>query len=217
MQIRALAPGVWLHTSVHDVPGLGPFPANGLLVEGEERALLVDTTWSGAQLEQLTSWSRRHLAKPVLGAIVTHAHNDRIGGTRAAQAAGIPVHALSLTVERAESQTYGVPDRTLENPGAQLRIGGVEVHTLWPGHGHAPDNLVVWLPESEILFGGCLVKSSEAEGLGYTSDADISGWATAIHALQERPWTPRIVVPGHGEPGSAQLLDHTATLTSDSP
>ena len=46
---------------------------------------------------------------------------------------------------------------------------------FYPGPGHASDNIVLRFPE--LVYGGCLVKSTEATDLGFTGDADLGGLA----------------------------------------
>jgi metallo-beta-lactamase class B len=80
------------------------------------------------------------------------------------------------------------------------------------GPGHTEDTIVVWLPDVEVLFGGCLVRSATAQSLGYTAEADLERWPATIEALQERYGHARLIVPGHGRPGGAELLAHTLEL-----
>ena len=70
----------------------------------------------------------------------------------------------------------------------------------------------MWLPDVEVLFGGCLVRSSSATTLGYTAEADIESWPATIEALLTRYGHARLIVPGHGRPGGEELLQHTLAL-----
>jgi hypothetical protein len=44
------------------------------------------------------------------------------------------------------------------------------------------------------------------------ADADLAAWPTTIERLRARYSRARLVVPGHGEPGTLALLDHTLGL-----
>jgi beta-lactamase class A/glyoxylase-like metal-dependent hydrolase (beta-lactamase superfamily II) len=208
LSMRRLAPGVWMHTSWGSLQG-SRVASNGLLVERPEGALLIDTAWDDAQTDSILAWAARTLARPVAAAVVTHAHDDRLGGLDALRRAGIPVHALALTRRRAAAAGFAAA--TLDTIAATpALVHGVEL--FYPGAGHAPDNLVAWLPGERVLFGGCLVKSADARGLGFTGDADIGAWPLAIERVQEAYGGAAIVVPGHGEPGGPELLAHTLEL-----
>lgn len=202
-----LAPGVWRHVS-KDERGIA---ANGLVVDGEAGLLLVDTTWTAEQAEILLSWGRKKLGKRWTGAIVTHAHGDRSGGIEAVRRHGIPVGGLDRTVERlAGSGTGGVDVLLRAGDGAVVDPRGFEL--FHPGPGHAPDNVVVWLEGSRVLFGGCLVKAEDAADLGEVGDADLARWPRAIRAVAERYPDPAVVVPGHGAPGGRAALERTLEL-----
>lgn len=203
-----VAPGVWRHVS-KDEAGVA---ANGLVVERPDGLLLVDTTWSAEQAEILLAWGRKKLGKRWSGAILTHAHDDRSGGVGALRRHGIPIGALERTAETlAERGVDGV--ESIFREGAHADPRGVEV--FHPGPGHAPDNVVVWLPAERVLFGGCLVKAADAAALGAVGDADLARWPAAIRALEERYPEAAIVVPGHGAPGDRRAFARTLELLGE--
>ncbi len=70
---------------------------------------------------------------------------------------------------------------------------------------------MVWLPDLEILFGGCAVRPASEAGMGNTADADLEAWAASIRRVRDR-YRPRLVIPSHGQAGTADLLDHTIAL-----
>ncbi|MCP4307158.1 MAG: hypothetical protein GY788_20270 [bacterium] len=74
------------------------------------------------------------------------------------------------------------------------------------------DNIVVWIPDGSVLFGGCLVKSARSNHLGYTDEADLASWPDTIERLRRRYEALRLVVPGHGSPGRTELFDRTLEL-----
>ena len=91
-----------------------------------------------------------------------------------------------------------------------IPVDGVELY--YPGPGHTRDNLVVWLPETRMLFAGCLVKSGLARSLGFVAEADLAAWPSALDRLGERYRQVEVVVPGHGPRGGSWLLGHTLKL-----
>ncbi|MBV1911614.1 MAG: hypothetical protein KUG78_20145 [Kangiellaceae bacterium] len=54
---------------------------------------------------------------------------------------------------------------------------------LFHGEGHTIDNLVVWLPQSKLLYGGCLIKSEKSKSLGYVAEASFDLWEGTIDTL----------------------------------
>ena len=215
VEIRPLAPGVWLHTTWRDLPGSGPFPSHGLVVEDGPRLLLLDSAWGEEETVRLVAWLERELARPVERMISTHHHDDRLSGSGFLMERGTPVLAHPLTPALA-SEDGMVPPLTfpeLSRAGSSTRVGPVEV--FYPGPGHALDNLVVWIPAAGVLFGGCLVRPVGTGSLGNVADADLEGWPLAIERVLERygdRLDGAVVVPGHGPPGGRALLEHTLAL-----
>ena len=59
----------------------------------------------------------------------------------------------------------------------------------------------MWLPQYNILAGGCLVKSADAKDLGNVADAYVNEWSTSIENVLKRYRNINLVVPGHGSRG----------------
>ncbi|MED0965749.1 hypothetical protein [Bacillus paramycoides] len=93
-----------------------------------------------------------------------------------------------------------------------MKFGNMKVETFYPGKGHTEDNIVVWLPQYNILAGGCLVKSTEAKDLGNVADAYVNEWSGSIENVLNRYGNMISVVPGHGHVGDKGLLLHTLDL-----
>lgn len=212
--VTELAPGVWRHVSWSTFAGKR-VPSNGLVLRDGEEIVLIDTAWGEEPTALLLDWVRRELGEPVTRAIATHAHEDRVGAPRTLAARGIPllVHPRTAALAERRGVTTTQPIEALATADATT-IGGVEV--FYPGPGHAPDNVVVWIPRTRLLFGGCAVKSADAAELGNVADADVARWPDAIRAVQRRYPDPAFVVPGHGDPGDTALLAHTLDLLAAS-
>ncbi|WP_373048645.1 subclass B1 metallo-beta-lactamase [Vulgatibacter sp.] len=210
LELRELADGLWLHVSSKEMPGYGKVPSNGLVVLGPDGALLVDTPWTPSQTQALVAWIEQVQRSRLVDVVVTHAHEDRTGGV-AALADEVRIHALAETA--ALSAGLGRPFTPVElPPTASLDLAGGKIETFFPGAGHAPDNIVVWLPERQLLFGGCFVKAGAAGNLGNVADADLASWGGAVERVRERYPDADVVVPGHGPLGGPELLVHTGAL-----
>lgn len=211
--VRELAPGIWLHTSWRQLPGGLDFPKNGLLVSRSDGLWLVDTAWGHELTEDLLDWIDSELGVMVSGTIVTHFHDDSMGGTLALQDRGIPFWSHPLTMELGVNEGVPLPQSLGElTVGESVVVEGMEV--FFPGPAHSEDNLMVWLPEARILFGGCAVRPGESSSLGNTADANVEEWPRSILRVRERFADAEIVVPSHGSPGDRSLLDHTIALFS---
>jgi hypothetical protein len=57
--VTPIAPGVWLHSVTDVIAGGLYYPANGLILENPEGALLIDTGYRPDQAETLLAWRSR--------------------------------------------------------------------------------------------------------------------------------------------------------------
>jgi len=208
--VARIAPGLWVHTTTNTFPDGTIYPANGMLLETSQGAILFDTGWSDSQTETLLDWARQELKKPVTRAIISHAHEDRLGGIAALNRKEIPSSALTLSREIALQQNAAAAT-ILTIPDLQSKAwrdnAGFEL--FYAGAGHARDNIAVWFPQQKVLFGGCLIKSVTSTSLGNIADAVLPEWTPTIKRLQQRYKAARIIVPGHGTiqgDGLAQTL-----------
>ncbi len=141
---------------------------------------------------------------------MTHFHQDSTGGVSALPASA-RIHAIGATMALSADQGRHFTGWMLPVE-ASLELAGVPVETFFPGAGHAPDNIVVWLPQEQLLFGGCFIKDGAAKGLGNVADADVTSWGEALERVGKRYPNAARVVPGHGAPGGPELVTHTAAL-----
>ncbi|TPE45582.1 subclass B1 metallo-beta-lactamase [Pontibacter mangrovi] len=213
LQVTKIAPKVYVHTSYKQL-GKVTFPSHGLVVSTKEGAVLVDTGWGNEPTEQLLAWVKTNLKQPVKVCVPTHWHDDKMGGIDAVQAQGIPVVTSELTAILAAANKAGTPDVTFATDTA-FTLGGQRFEVYYPGGGHTADNVVVYLPQQKILFGGCLVKDGQSNNLGNTADADLRHWPNAIRNLQQRYPKAKVVVPSHGPWGNQSLLSHTLELLQE--
>lgn len=211
IEVVPLAKNYYVHTSFNLYKGQ-LVPSNGLVVVGDTSVLLIDTAWGSLQTEQLLAWIKQELKKPVSYCVVTHAHEDRTGGYQVLQQNNIPIIAASQTA--ALSEALGRPLQGITYAGdTTIALAGVKGDIYYPGKGHSPDNQVVWFADQKILFGGCLVKSTQATNMGNIAEADLQAWPQSIRQLYQKYGAAvRYVVPGHQQWGDVQLLTHTLEL-----
>lgn len=205
--ITPLTSDGFVHTSFKRLSE-SPFPSNGLIVRTTAGTVLIDNAWDDRQSRQVINWARQHLDRPVMLCIVTHAHDDRYGGYAVLDSEKIPLWSTARTMELCQIPSVRgiLPNDTL------FRIGETDFEIHFPGAGHSPDNIVVWLPAEKILFGGCLVKSSSAVHLGNIADANLESWPLAIQDLMQRYPDARWIIPGHHAWSGRDALVRTLQL-----
>ncbi|MFC4017652.1 MBL fold metallo-hydrolase [Micromonospora sp. GCM10011542] len=195
---------------------------NVTLVVGDGAALLVDTLSSAGQAIELAAAVLAVTDHP-LTLVNTHHHYDHCFGN--AVLAGDPpgpvyAHELAAAAlrdqpERLRREAYEelreehpalaaeLADTTLLAPThtvlteTTLDVGGRRVLLRHPGRGHTDADLVVHVPDADVLVAGDLVEQS---GPPAFEDSYPLQWPDAVADLL-RLTTPRtVVVPGHGDP-----------------
>ena len=78
--------------------------------------------------------------------------------------------------------------------------------------GHSTDNLVVYVPSANVLYGGCAVHELSSTSAGNVADADLAEWPTSVERIKKHYPEAEVVIPGHGLPGGLDLLQHTANV-----
>ena len=209
LEIENIYKDVYLHKSYQRIEEFGLVSSNGLVVIDNKKAFIIDTPWSAKDTRALLDWIKEQDYDPV-GSISTHSHEDRTAGIKSLNSQSIPTYASNLTNEILKQENKELAKNTFANPEAFLFDGNLEA--FYPGGGHTIDNIVVWLPDSKILFGGCLVRSLQAKNLGYTGEAVVNEWSNSAGKVLSRYSESEMVVPGHGKIGDISLLEHTVKL-----
>ena len=199
---RELASGVYVLVAEPDGVNLG-------LVVGAERALLVDTGTSPAQGRELREAASSVTALPLAGAVVTHWHYDHAFGLAAfndletighesvadrlrSPAAAQEAARLGLTIS-----DLALPHRNLVVMAA-LDLGGRRVELAHLGLGHTDGDLVVVVPDADLLFVGDLLESSGPPSFG--EDSYLDEWANTLDGVIGLMTATTQAVPGHGDP-----------------
>ncbi len=211
LQVIKLTDNAYIHISYLEITGSGRFPCNGLVFISNGKAVMIDTPVNDSLAVQLISWFTKNMNISIETVIPTHWHVDCLGGLNGAHQAGLQSYALELTKQLAMEHDYTAPQITFAD-SLTLQVGEKEIQCYFPGGGHTVDNIVVWIPSEKILYGGCMVRAAQARGLGNTADADLEAWPFTIKNVKEKYSDARIVIPGHGNHGGLELLDHTYDL-----
>jgi glyoxylase-like metal-dependent hydrolase (beta-lactamase superfamily II) len=208
-----------MHTSSLDMPGIGPVPSNGLLVVDGDHTLLVDTAWTEQQTALVLRWARQVLAKPVQTAVVTHAHQDKMGGIAELHRAGIDSWAHPLTNEEAPKNGFERVRNTFtfDANGWASGAGAAALAPLkvyFPGGAHTRDNITVALPALGIAFGGCMIKGSDSTSLGNLDDADLAAYEQSVRNFSAAFPDAGLIVMSHSPPETRDAINRTLELAA---
>jgi glyoxylase-like metal-dependent hydrolase (beta-lactamase superfamily II) len=192
----------------------------GLLI-GDRGCLVVDTRSDPGQGAELHAAVREVTRQPCC-VVLTHAHFDHCLGTAAFLPATVWAHprcrddlarggaaqyAEALSWYRAQPVPRDpvlvrpvVPDRVVATQ-AELDLGGRRVLLMHPGAGHTDHDVVVWSPDTGVLFAGDLIEQGADPDFTDAHPLDWPATVTELLRLQ-----PRVAVPGHGDPVNAGFV-----------
>ena len=217
-----------------------PWESNSLIVKASgNEVVLIDTPYENEATELMLQWIENKLKPSKITAINTGFHIDNLGGNGLLRERGIDIYGSELTCklidERGaktqqqiiswltpeqepiknvyENLTFIKPNKIFDiEKGISLNIGNLSFEIFFPGESHSPDNVVVYINEMQMLFGGCMVKSLESKNLGFTGDANIEAWPISMKIVQEKYANAKTVIPHHGMWGDMHLIQHTIDL-----
>ncbi|MFV2116212.1 MBL fold metallo-hydrolase [Micromonospora sp. LOL_025] len=200
---------------------------NVTLVVGDGAALLVDTLSTAGQAAALADAARAVTTAPWT-VVNTHHHFDHcFGNATLAADPPRPVYAHEIAAEAMRE-----PDRLLREAYEELRdehpalaeevagtallapthtvhgeavldVGGRRVVLRHPGRGHTAGDLVVHVPDADVLVAGDLVEQS---GPPAFEESYPLQWPDTVAELLRMTTPATVVVPGHGDPVDAEFV-----------
>lgn len=210
LKVEQLTPNTYRHISYLPTEEWGNVACNGMIVVDGGEALVFDTPTNDADSKELIEWIQDTLKCDVIGIVVTHFHEDCLGGLKEFHDQQIPSFASSKTIALAQSAGEEVPRMGFES-SRELNVGNKKVVNEFFGEGHTRDNIVCYFPSEKVLFGGCLIKRLGA-GKGFVGDANVDEWSNTVRAVKSKFGGAKVIIPGHGKPGNRKLLDYTIEL-----
>lgn len=211
IQLIHLQDSIYVHVTWHHLDSYGRFPSNGLIIIKNGQALMIDTPMDNDKTERLTKYLNNSMSVDLAKLIIGHFHADCLGGLGYLQSIGIESIANSMTIEKCKELGLPIPSTSFTDSLA-FDFNGEQIDCRFFGAGHSFDNITVWIPSKKILFGGCLIRSINSQGLGNLSDAVVADWDLTIKKLMDKYTDIKTVIPGHGNFGGTELLTHTIDL-----
>jgi metallo-beta-lactamase class B len=210
LEIHQISPNAYLHISYLNTDDFGRVACNGLVVIHAGEAIVLDTPVDREASLSLIHWIEQEMGAKVKGVIATHFHNDCLGGLESFHHRSVPSFANEKTIQLARKEVIEIPQNGFKDQ-MTFQVGNLQVESVFLGEGHTTDNVVCYVKEEKLLFGGCLVKEVGA-GKGFLGDANLLEWSNTIQRVREKFPETQWVIPGHGKWGGQELLEYTQAL-----
>ncbi len=208
--IKQVAENTYIHTSFLKTQSFGNVPCNGMFVKNNSEVVVFDTPVNDTVANELINWIRKTQNASIKAVVVTHFHNDCLGGLKEFHKAKIPSFATNKTTLLAKQTNKIIPQNSFTDSLA-LNVGNKKVFAFYMGEGHTQDNCIGYFPTDKSLFGGCLIKAKGASK-GNLEDANVTEWSKTVLAIKHKFTDVKHIIPGHGKHGSTELLNYTITL-----
>ncbi|WP_431245004.1 subclass B1 metallo-beta-lactamase [Flavobacterium sp. P21] len=213
LQISHLTGDFYVYETFHDYKGT-LISANAMYLVTNAGVVLFDAPWDKTQFQPLLDSIKVKHKKEVVMLFATHSHEDRAGGFEFFKQKGIKTYSIKLTDDILKQKNEPRSEFIIPNDSI-FTVGQHTFEVYYPGKGHAPDNVVAWFAKEKILYGGCFIKSADAQDLGYLGDADVKEWKKSIVKVQTKCKNPKYVIPGHDEGTTNKSISHTLKLVDE--
>lgn len=202
--------------------------ANVTAIGSDRGLVVVDTHGSTAAGRLVLEDLRRLSAGPVTAVVNTHWHWDHSFGNAAFRedSPDLPIHAhedaAAMLAEKGEymkgrfaesDDPHGpeviatelvIPDHTFSSTRV-LDLGDRAVELIFPGRGHTSGDLVVRIPDVDVLLAGDLIEESAKPWIGL--DSFPFEWPASLDLVIGLTTDATRVVPGHGVPVDREFVD----------
>ena len=228
MQAKQVAPNIYYVEGLSELGSSANqnFISNAGFVVTPAGVVVIDALGSPELARRLLAQIRQVTDKPIHTVIVTHYHADHVYGLQVFHEAGARIVAHAASGEYLNSDTARLrleasrqdlfpwvdeqtkllpPDESIKGV-KKLLIGGVDFELIPVGPSHTPDDLVIWLPQSKVLFAGDLVFRNR---IPFVGQADSRQWIASLNTLLKFP--AKVMVPGHGPASTNPKQDMTLT------
>jgi glyoxylase-like metal-dependent hydrolase (beta-lactamase superfamily II) len=191
------------------------YDQNIVVVRGGRGALVVDTRATPAQARELLADIAGLGIHRVDVVVNTHGHHDHAFGNRQFRPAVIWGHTRcavmiaatgALQVSQAAAELPEIaddlaavvldpPDRTFDDR-AVIDLDGRVIDLQYLGRGHTDNDIVVSIPDADVLCAGDLVENGAPPSFG---DGFPMDWPATVGGLLAMTGRGTVVVPGHGD------------------
>jgi glyoxylase-like metal-dependent hydrolase (beta-lactamase superfamily II) len=205
---REVRSGVYVAVSEAESVNLG-------LIVGSQRIMLVDTGSSPERGRALRTSLAAVTDKPLSAVVVTHWHAGHAFGLVAfADMQRIAHESVRLRLTSpeaaAEAERLGLQPDELGQPDVEVAVataidlGDRRVEIVHIGRGHTDGDLLVVVPDADLLFAGDLINSAGPPALG--PDSVPEEWPATLDGVIGLMTATTLAIPGHGEPVDREFV-----------
>ena len=174
----------------------GQYPPNVFLITGDSRAAFVDTAYGkDDEVEAALGAWRAKGGLPVAAIVLSHRHEDHIGGAaRLREATGGDVVASADELDGIEEQSPGLRIDATVAGGETMDLGGVTLEFI-DAPGHTMGSLCVLYREEGVVFTGDTILGGSTTAIS-PDHGDMGLYVESLRKLLT--YDAKTICPGHG-------------------
>jgi len=166
------------------------------VLTSDDGVLLVDSKLPN-EFDGFMELLRTVTNQPIRYVINTHMHGDHTGGNIGLEGLGANIVATENARRRmAATPSMGLPMLTFDNR-LRLYFGGRPLDLYWLGRGHTDGDLVVHMPEDDLIMAGDLFAGFDTSLrlTDYNGGGSLMEWSATLEKVLELDFDT--VIPGH--------------------
>ena len=201
------------------------FNSNAGFVVTREGVVVIDALGTPALGRAMIAAIRKVTRQPIRRVLITHYHADHFYGLQAFKDIGADVwahhagrqylenEAAARLAQRRQDLSPWVDEQTRLvaadkwfDGNQSFILGGVRFDLTHLGPAHSPDDVIVSVGDSGVIFSGDILFTGR---IPFVGEADSKRWLQTFSRLLELK--PAIMISGHGEPSRKPADDLTLT------
>ena len=166
------------------------------VLTSDDGVLLVDSKLPN-EFDGFMELLRTVTDQPIRYVINTHMHGDHTGGNIGLEGLGANIVATENARRRmAATPSMGLPMLTFDNR-LRLYFGGRPLDLYWLGRGHTDGDIVVHMPEDDLIMAGDLFAGFDTSLrlTDYNGGGSLMEWSATLEKVLELDFDT--VIPGH--------------------
>ena len=198
------------------------FNSNAGFVVTSDGVVVIDALGTPILGDAMIAAIRKITMQPIKRVVVTHYHADHFYGLQAFKKIGAEIWAhrsardyleggegaARLEQRRKDLSPWVDRDTRLISPDVWLdadrifTLGGIRFEIVHLGPAHAPDDIIIIVGSSGVIFTGDILFTGR---IPFVGDADSKRWLETFSKLLAKK--PRVMVTGHGAPSRDPAKD----------
>jgi len=205
------------------VRAVKPTDSNAAIILTEDGVVLIDSGHNPPDSQALLKAVKQLASQPVRFLINTEPHSDHTTGHFVFSPPAMIIAAEGATAsmkkdyrpDRNERRMAEYPemreafkDFRMITPHIEykdkmiLNVGGRTLELYYLKNVHSEADTAIWLPKERVLFAAASVGDKR-----FNNHRAFVSLPDTLAAIKMKALNPEVVVPGHGPPGTAQILD----------